>query len=222
MLFHAILTLTCPTDTDTKKARIAEEIVTAAEAVFAEGMVIPEDKEELEEEQEMWTAWWKRRLVHAGALQINSELTGLQDLLQVSLQKARDHRMEPWVTNHIVMKMEEAHLWCARWKAEVAAWCEEVAQKAEEVQRVEEEQRAALSVSFKPTGLLGSEVVSGKAKGKGKVGKGKVGKGKVCALVHVPNMCMSVVQHKVSVRSEVLVFRLTKVNPVLSPVHGEQ
>ena len=40
-----------------------EEIVTAAEAVFTEGMAIPEDKEELEEEQEMWTAQWEHRLV---------------------------------------------------------------------------------------------------------------------------------------------------------------
>ena len=50
MSFHAILALTRPTDADTKKARIAEEIVTTAEAVFAKGMSIPEDKEELEEE----------------------------------------------------------------------------------------------------------------------------------------------------------------------------
>ena len=56
MLFQAILTLTHPTDADTKKARITEEIVTAAEVVFTEGMSTPEDKEELEEEQEMWTA----------------------------------------------------------------------------------------------------------------------------------------------------------------------
>ena len=46
MSFHAILALTRPTDANAKKARIAEEIVTAAEAVFAEGMLIPEDKEE--------------------------------------------------------------------------------------------------------------------------------------------------------------------------------
>ena len=71
MLFHTILALTRPTDADAKKARIAEEIVTMAEAVFAEGMSIPEDKEELEEEQEMWTAQWNHRLVCAGALQIN-------------------------------------------------------------------------------------------------------------------------------------------------------
>ena len=71
MSFHAILALTRPTDADAKKARIAEEIVTVAEAVFAEGMSIPEDKDELEEEQEMWTARWDRRLVCAGALQIN-------------------------------------------------------------------------------------------------------------------------------------------------------
>ena len=71
MLFHAILALTRPTDANTKKARIVEEIVTAAEAVFTKGMLIPEDKEELEEEQEMWTAQWECRLVCAGALQIN-------------------------------------------------------------------------------------------------------------------------------------------------------
>ena len=56
MSFHTILALTHPTDANTKKARIAEEIVTAAEVVFTKGMSIPEDKEELEEEQEMWTA----------------------------------------------------------------------------------------------------------------------------------------------------------------------
>ena len=71
MSFHAILALTHPTDADAKKARIVEEIVTVAEAVFAEGMSIPEDKEELEEEQEMWTAQWDHRLVCGGALRIN-------------------------------------------------------------------------------------------------------------------------------------------------------
>ena len=71
MSFHAILALTRPTDADAKKARITEEIVTTAEVVFAEGMLIPEDKEELEEEQEMWTAQWDRRLVRGGALWIN-------------------------------------------------------------------------------------------------------------------------------------------------------
>ena len=71
MSFHAILALTRPTDADAKKARIAEEIVTVAEVVFAEGMSIPEDKEELEVEQEMWTARWDHRLVRGGALRIN-------------------------------------------------------------------------------------------------------------------------------------------------------
>ena len=79
------------------------------------------------------------------------------------------------------------------------------------MRRVEEEQRATLSVSFKPTRLLGSEVASGKAKGKGKA----------CMLVHAPDAHMSVMQCKVSVRLEVPFFRLTKVNPVLSPVHGK-
>ena len=129
----------------------------------------------------------------------------------MSLQKAREHGMEPWVTSHIVVKMEEAHPWCARWKAEAAAGHEEVARKAEEAQWVKEEQRTALSVSFKLTGLLGGEVASGKAKGKGKA----------CALVHAPDTHMSVVQCKASVRSEVLVFGLMKVNPALSPVCGK-
>ena len=63
MSYHAILALTHPTDANTKKARILEEIVTTAEVVFAEGMLIPEDKEELEQEQEMWMARWDYRLV---------------------------------------------------------------------------------------------------------------------------------------------------------------
>ena len=71
MSFHTNLTLTHPTDADSKKARIAEESVTAAEVVFTKGMLIPEDKEELEEEQEMWTAQWDCRLVCGSALQIN-------------------------------------------------------------------------------------------------------------------------------------------------------
>ena len=50
MPFHTILTLTCPTDANAKKARIAEDIVTTAEVVFAKGMSIPDDKAELEEE----------------------------------------------------------------------------------------------------------------------------------------------------------------------------
>ena len=211
MSFHAILTLTRPTDANAKKARIMEEIVTMAEVVFAEGMLIPEDKEELEEEQEMWTARWDRRLVHAGALWINQELTGLQDLLQVSLQKARDHRMEPWVTGHIVAKMEEAHPLCARWKTEAVAWCEEAMQKAEEAWWVEEEQQAAPSILFKLTRLLSSEVVLGNGKGKGKA----------CVLMHAPNTCMLVVQRKVSVRSDVLFIRLMMFNPALSPVRSE-
>ena len=48
-------------------------------------------------------------------------------MLQVSLQKARDHGMEPRVASYVIAKMEEAHLWCARWKAEAAAQHEEVA-----------------------------------------------------------------------------------------------
>ena len=71
MSFHAILALTRPTDANTKKARIVEEIVTTAEVVFAKGMSIPEDKEELEEEQEIWTAQWDHRLVRAGTLWFN-------------------------------------------------------------------------------------------------------------------------------------------------------
>ena len=60
--------------------------------------------------------------------------------MQVSLQKARDHSMEPWVAGHVVTKIEEAHLLYARWKTEVAAWHEEAMQKAEEAQWVKEEQ----------------------------------------------------------------------------------
>ena len=211
MLFHTILTLTHPTDTDAKKARIVEEIVTVAKVVFTKGMLILEDKEELEQEQEMWTARWDHRLVCGGALWINWELTGLQDMLQVSLQKARDHRMEPQVASHVVTKMEEGRPLCARWKTEVAVWCKEAVWKAEEAQCVKEEQQAAPSMLFKLTRLLGSQVALNK----------ETGKGKAHALVHAPNVHMLVVQCKVSVRLAVPFFGLMTLNPVLSPVCGE-
>ena len=132
--------------------------------------------------------------------------------MQVSLQKARDHGMEPQVTSHVIAKMEEAHPLCARWKTEVAAHHEEAMQKAEDVWRVEEEQRAAPSMSFQPTRLLSGEVASGKGKGKGKAR----------VLVHAPNVRMSVVQCKVRARSYVPFFRLMKFNPALSLVRRER
>ena len=76
--------------------------------------------------------------------------------------------MEPQVASHVIAKMEEAHPLCARWKTEVAAGREEATRKAEDMRWVEEEWQAAPSVLFQPTGLLGSEVASGKGKGKGK------------------------------------------------------
>ena len=85
----------------------------------------------------------------------------------MSLQKARDHGIEPQVASHVIMKMEEVYPLCARWKTEVAAWCEEVVWKAEAARQVKEEWRAAPSMLFKPTGLHSGEVVLGKAKGKG-------------------------------------------------------
>ena len=42
--------------------------------------------------------------------------------------------------SHVIAKMEEVHLLCARWKTEAAAWHEEVARKAEEAWQVKEEQ----------------------------------------------------------------------------------
>ena len=71
--------------------------------------------------------------------------------------------------------------------------------------------QAAPSMSFKLTGLLSSQVVSNK----------ETGKGKAHALMHAPNVCMLVVQCKVSVRLAVPFFGLMNLNPVLSLVCGE-
>ena len=46
-------------------------------------------------------------------------------MLQVSLQKARDHGVEPWVTGNVIAKMEEVHPLCTQWKQAVVAQCEE-------------------------------------------------------------------------------------------------
>ena len=59
--------------------------------------------------------------------------------MQVSLQKARDHGMEPQVASHVIAKMEEVHPLCARWKTEAAVQHEEVVRKVEEAWQVEEE-----------------------------------------------------------------------------------
>ena len=80
------------------------------------------------------------------------------------------------------------------------------------MQQVEEERQTTPSVSFKPTRLLGGEVALGKGKGKGKAR----------ALVYAPNAHMSVVQCKVSIRSNVPFFGLMKFNPALSPVHSKR
>ena len=124
MLYHAILNLTHPANANAKKAKIAEEIAMAAKAVFARGMAIPDDKEKLEQEQEMWTRKWDRCLVHGVVTWIVDKLTGLQGTLEVILLKARDHGVEPWVAGHIITKMEEVHLMCTQWKEEVVAWHE--------------------------------------------------------------------------------------------------
>ena len=189
MSYHAILNLTCPTDADAKKAKITEEIITTAEAVYAEGMSIPKDEQEQEQEQEIWTVQWDMCLVCGVATQIINRLTGLQGMLEVILQKVRDHSMEPQVAGHIVAKMEEVHPMCAWWQEEVVVWHKakvwkaEEAQEAEEVQCIEEEQQVALSMLFKLTRLLGSATVLGKGKEKGKGHK----------LVHAPNACMSII-----------------------------
>lgn len=79
-------------------------------------MAIPEDKEKLEAEKEMWTSQWDMRLVRGDAIRIDDGLTCIQATLQVSLQKARDHGMEQRVAGHVVAKMDEVHPMCARWK----------------------------------------------------------------------------------------------------------
>lgn len=54
MSFHAILALTRTTEANAKKAQIAKDLETAAEAVFAECMAMPDDNEDLEEKKTMW------------------------------------------------------------------------------------------------------------------------------------------------------------------------
>lgn len=88
--------------------------------------------------------------------------------------------------------MQEVHLMCVQWKEEAVVWHEawvEEAQWAEEVQRVKEECQVTPSMSFKPTRLLGGEVVLDKVKEKVKAHP----------LVHVPDACVLAMQCKVSV-----------------------
>ena len=47
-----------------------KSLETAAEVVYAKGMVIPDDNEDLEEEKLMWMTWWEDTLVHGCAIWI--------------------------------------------------------------------------------------------------------------------------------------------------------
>ena len=50
MSFQSILTLTHATETNALKAQVVKSLKTTAEDVYTEGMVIPDDSDNLEEE----------------------------------------------------------------------------------------------------------------------------------------------------------------------------
>ena len=70
MSLQSILDLTHPTKSDALKTQVAKSLKTMAEAVYAEGMVILDDNEDLEEEKVMWTMQWEHALVHGCTIQI--------------------------------------------------------------------------------------------------------------------------------------------------------
>ena len=54
MSLQSILALARPTGADALKVQVTKSLETAAEAVYAEGMTIPDDSDDLEEEKTMW------------------------------------------------------------------------------------------------------------------------------------------------------------------------
>ena len=52
---------------------MTKALETAAEAVYAEGMTVPDDKDDLEEEKETWVTRWENALVRAGAIRTDNE-----------------------------------------------------------------------------------------------------------------------------------------------------
>ena len=55
MSLQSILDLTHPTKSDTLKIQVANPLETMAKVVYAKGMAIPDNNEDLEEEKVMWT-----------------------------------------------------------------------------------------------------------------------------------------------------------------------
>ena len=70
MSLQSILDLTHPTESDALKTQVAKSLKTVAEAVYTEGIVIPDNNEDLEEEKAMWTMWWEHALVCGCAIWI--------------------------------------------------------------------------------------------------------------------------------------------------------
>ena len=184
MSLQSILALARPTGADALKVQVTKSLETAAEAVYAEGMTIPDDSDDLEEEKTMWVTRWERVLVCGGVIRIGDETdVSYQRELESCLRKAREHGVEARIAGHVALKMQEANPTYIRWHEEATA------RREAEERRAEETRRAAPSVSFKPTGLLGGATAADKGKGKDR------------PLVHAPNARMSVTQRKVSIGS---------------------
>ena len=63
MSLQSILNLTHPTE-------VVKSLKTTAKVVYTEGMAIPDNNENLEEEKAMWMTWWECALVCGCAIQI--------------------------------------------------------------------------------------------------------------------------------------------------------
>lgn len=135
MSFQSILSLTCPTEADTLKAQVMKSLETVTKVVYAEGMVIPDDSDELEEEMMMWVTQWECILVYGGIIQVSDETDTLyQAELESCLRKAREHSVEACIVGHIASKMQEVNPMYVCWQEEVTVWHEAEEQQAEETQ----------------------------------------------------------------------------------------
>ena len=116
-----ILSFTKPVPEDNVKVATAKSLKVVNGLVQDIMKTMPDDKEMLQEDQELWLKEWNITLVRGCLLQIRGYANGyiLQTDMHIALQKACEHSMEILVNPIIMTAMQEASLFIEKWKAEV-------------------------------------------------------------------------------------------------------
>ncbi|KAF8126502.1 hypothetical protein EV363DRAFT_1347695 [Boletus edulis] len=126
-----ILTFARPLSSDDPKAILMRNFKSANKFVCDVVKTVLDDKDTLQEKQEMWLKEWDTAL----------------NQLHICLQKACEHGVETLVENHTVLAMQEVEGFANKWKEEAKA-------RREEAGRCDASTQETNSAGFKTSRLL--------------------------------------------------------------------